>query len=254
MARPHWPARCPMKQTGDDSLEQALFTRPYEFDFFQAVRLLHLMQSDRPAVGGIAHPAPEPVRIKVRQSLEFQASAIHSLSAATDPPQMVVAFMGLTGVQGVLPHHYTEHILARAATKDAAAKDFAMAEFFDLFNHRLLSLFYRAWEKNRFPVRYELAAARSQTDDLTQYLFDFIGLGTSGLRGRMAVKDNALLRYTGLLAQKPASAISLGAILHDYFGVPVHIQEFIGAWHVLKPENRSDLVSATMNNCLGDRK
>ena len=235
----------------EESLEEVLFECPFEFDFFQAVRLLHLLQSERPAVGGVAHPHAEPVRFKVRQSLEFQASAIHALTAETDPPQMTVAFMGLTGVQGVLPLHYTEHILARAAVKDARAKDFAMAEFFDLFNHRLLSLFYRAWEKHRFPVRYQLAAARTQTDDLTAYLFDVIGLGTAGLRDRMTVPDHALLRYAGLFAQRPRCVSSLRAILHDYFGVPVEIQEFIGAWHQLKPENKADLESADLNNCLG---
>jgi type VI secretion system protein ImpH len=78
-----------------------------------------------------------------------------------------------------------------------------------------------------------------------------IGLGTAGLRGRMTVPDHALLRYAGLFAQRPRCVASLRAILHDYFGVPVEIQEFIGAWHRLKPENKADLESAGLNNCLG---
>src|SRR5262249_18022143 len=155
-------------------------------------------------------------------------SAIHSLSSEDDPPRMTVAFMGLTGVQGALPHHYTEHILARAQ-----AKDFVMAEFFDLFNHRILSLFYRAWEKHRFPVRFQLPAARHEKDAFTEYLFAWVGLGTTGLRDRMAVKDQALLRYGGLFGQNPPSAISLAGIVRDYFGVPVEIEEFIGAWYTL---------------------
>ena len=193
-------------------LEERLFDSAYEYDFFQAVRLLHLMLDDRPGVGRIARPSEEPVRFKVRQSLEFPPSSIHSLSAETDPPRMVVAFLGLTGVQGALPHHYTEHILARAQSKD-----FAMAEFFDLFNHRIVSLFYRAWEKHHFPVRFQLAAAKSETDEFTQYLFDWIGMGTAGMQGRLAVQDRALLRYAGLLGQTPACAVSLEAILRDYF-------------------------------------
>jgi len=227
------------------SLEQELFTDSCEFEFFQAVRLLHLLLSDRPDVGGIARPAEEPVRFKARQSLEFQASSIHALTAEADPPRMIVAFMGLTGVQGVLPHFYTEHILARAQ-----AKDFAMAEFFDLFNHRLLSLFYRAWEKHHFPVRYQLAEARNQSDDFTEYLFDWIGMGTAGLRGRMAVPDRALIRYAGLIGQRPACAIALGAILRDHFGVAVEIEEFLGVWHPLQERHRSDLTGAGANNCL----
>jgi type VI secretion system protein ImpH len=228
-------------------VDERLFEHPYEYDFFQAVRLLHLILNDRPGIGRIAKPNEEPVRFKARQSLEFPASSIHSLSAAEDPPGMTVAFLGLTGVQGALPHHYTEHILARAQ-----AKDFAMAEFFDLFNHRLLSLFYRAWEKHRFPVRFQLAAAKKEIDEFSQYLFDWIGIGTDGLRGRMAVRDQALLRYAGLLGQKPASAVSLAAILHDYFGVPVEIEEFIGAWYRLSDEDQCDLASRDLNNSLGE--
>jgi len=227
-------------------VDEALFERPYEFDFFQAVRLLHLILNDRPGVGRIAKPAEEPVRFKVRQSLEFPASSIHSMSAETDPPEMTVAFFGLTGVQGALPHHYTEHILARAQ-----AKDFVMAEFFDLFNHRLMSLFYRAWEKHHFPVRFQLAAAKQEIDEYTQYLFDWIGLGTAGLGGRMAVTDQAFLRYAGLLGQTPHSAVSLRAILRDYFGVDVEIEEFRGAWYKLAEEDQCDLSGHGLNNQLG---
>src|SRR5437016_9806488 len=93
------------------SLEARLFEHPYEYDFFQAVRLLHLILNDRPGVGRIAKPSEEPVRFKVRQSLEFPPSSIYALSADADPPKMTITFLGLTGIQGVLPHHYTEHIL-----------------------------------------------------------------------------------------------------------------------------------------------
>ncbi len=181
------------------ALDQRLFDVPFEFDFFQAVRLLHLILNDRVGVGRIAKPEDEPVRFKVRQSLEFAASSLHSLSADTDPPEMTVAFLGLTGIQGVLPHHYTEHILARAQSRD-----FAMAEFLDLFNHRILSLFYRAWEKHRLPVRLQLASARKEVDEFTQYLFDWIGMGPAGVRGRLKFVDQALLRNAVLLGQKPA--------------------------------------------------
>ena len=73
---------------------------------------------------------------------------------------------------------------------------------------------------------------------------------TAGLRDRMTVPDHSLLRYAGLFAQRPRCVASLRAMLHDYFGVPVEIQEFIGAWHRLKPENIADLESAGLNNCL----
>ena len=44
----------------------SLFDTPFDFEFFQAVRLLHLILNDRPGVGRIAQPGDEPVRFKVR--------------------------------------------------------------------------------------------------------------------------------------------------------------------------------------------
>ncbi len=228
-------------------LDQQLLERPYDFNFFQAVRLLSMVLPDRPGVGDVAKPAEEIVRFKARQSLEFPASSIHTLDIEIDPARMVVSFFGLTGVQGVLPHHYTEHIIARAASKD-----FAMAEFLDLFNHRLISLFYRAWEKHQFPILYQLAAARSAaTDRFTQYLFDLIGMGTEGLRDRLPVRDEGLLRYAGLFVQAPRSASALRGMLRDYFDIPVEIQQFHGAWHKLDKDDQCNLLDRDIRNQLG---
>src|SRR5262249_39933787 len=81
---------------------------------------------------------------------------------------------------------------------------------------------------------------------------DWIGLGTAGLRCRMAVQDPALLRYAGLLGQRPACTVSLTAILRDYFSVPVLIEEFVGGWFALKEEDQCDLDRLDLNNQLGE--
>ncbi len=82
--------------------------------------------------------------------------------------------MGLTGPTGVLPYAYTELILERLRSKDNS-----LASFLDIFNHRMISFFYRAWEKYRFPVTYALG----EEDLFTHHLLDLVGLGTPGLRG-----------------------------------------------------------------------
>ena len=137
----------------DPSLEESLFERGYEFEFFQAVRLLAGCFRDRKQVGGTAKPAGRSRPFSGPTVLAFPASAVHDIEHtpdSPDPARMTVAFMALTGTQGILPFCYTEFLLARKAGKDDT-----LAAFLDLFNHRLMSLFYRAWEKHHPTVLYE---------------------------------------------------------------------------------------------------
>jgi type VI secretion system protein ImpH len=243
-------------RTGN-ALADILFDEPYLFEFFQAVRLLERMSPEREPVGRSGGaPMGEVVRFRTRASLEFPASQIHAIerddrearhetdsaSAALrePPPEMFVNFMGLTGPLGTLPSHYTELLVERARYKDTA-----YWEFLDIFNHRLISLFYRAWEKYRFHVAYE----RGEADHFTEHLLDVIGLGTRGLQGRLGVPDEALLFYGGLVAQRPRSASAIAAILGDHFGVPVRVEQFTLQWLALEEGSLTRLGAA--NSSLG---
>jgi type VI secretion system protein ImpH len=161
---------------------------------------------------------------------------------------MVVAFMGLTGLMGVLPRHYTELLLERVRNKD-----FALRDFLDIFNHRIISLFYRAWEKYRFPIAYERSRRSGQNDydPFSLSVFHIVGMGTNGLRDRLKFGDEALLYYSGLVAQQPHSASALEAILADYFSAPVKVKQFVGAWLVLEKANRTRMGKGDANNELG---
>src|SRR5207237_682923 len=110
---------------------------------------------------------------------------------------MWVNFMGLTGLQGPMPRPVSSML----ADSSARAQTAPLSEFLDLFNHRMVSLFYRAWEKYRFAIAYE----RGGIDAFSQYLYCLIGLGTPGLQGRLHIDDQILLYYAGLLAQRPRS-------------------------------------------------
>jgi len=244
----------------DPSIEEALFDRGYEFEFFQAARLLARMFPERKEVGSTARPAEEFARFTTfanggdfKQSqlaMAFPASPVHDIRRhknLSEPVQMIIAFMGLTGTQGVLPLCYTEQLL-----ESKAAKDNALAAFLDLFNHRLVSLFYRAWAKHRPAVLYEMAATREQEPDaLTQDLFALVGMSTKGLRGRLGIDDESLLLYAGLIAQRPHSASALRGILQDYFSIPVEIDQCIGSWYQLEDADRCYLSEDSERNQLG---
>lgn len=194
-----------------------------DFDFFQAVRLLTWLLREQPPVGRFSDPAAEVVRFGAAPELGFPPSQIAKLDWREDSqPRMDVNFMGLTGPQGVLPLYYTTLLRERLRARDGA-----MRAFLDLFNHRAVSLFFRAWEKHHFTVGYE----RGEEDPLSPHLMDLLGLGTPGLGGRQAVSDEALLFRCGLLAAHTRSASGLRALLMDYFDVAVEIEQFIGRWH-----------------------
>jgi type VI secretion system protein ImpH len=202
-----------------------LTAEPYSFQFFQAVRLLGRLLAGRQAVGRFHQPSTEVVRFSACASLSFPASEIHSLEWREDgPPLMSVNFMGLTGPAGVLPLYYTELVMDRLRARDTAMRD-----FLDIFNHRSIALFYQAWRKHRLPVIYEEGSPGGCTDPLLAVA----GLGTPGLRKRQAVQDEALVFYGGLLGPQPRSAAGLGQLLADYFDVPVEIEQFVGAWRSL---------------------
>lgn len=237
----------------DSALNSMAFARAYEFDFFQLVRVLTRAYPDRAPVGHLRdRPSKEVVRFGAEVSLNFPASAVHSVREGEDTPHvMTVTFFGLTGPSGVLPDFYTEHLIARIHRGDRA-----MADFFDLFNHRLLSLFYRAWEKHQPYVEYERSRDREAgeehaPDRYSHHLFDIVGMGTPNLRGRLPFADEALLHYAGLIAQRPRSAIAVKRILCDFFQLPVEIDQCVGDWYRLRPEDRCHMESDGLQNALG---
>jgi type VI secretion system protein ImpH len=214
-------------------IEEKLRREPFCFDFFQAVRLLERSLPERKSVGLFANPATEVARFAAHPSLAFPASQIQGLDWTEDQPaHMTVNFMGLQGPEGVLPNPYTSLIIERERASDHSLRD-----FFDIFNHRFISLFYRAWRKYRFDV----ACERGERDLFSRHLLSLIGLGTDGLRDRQLVSDDSLIYYSGLLAQRPRSAQALQQILTDYFEVPVAIEQFAGGWYRLDPETQCRL-------------
>lgn len=247
----------PRPKRENEPVVDALFDRPYSFDFYQAVRLLQWLHQHTPAE---ERPA-EAVRYRSRLSLDTPAGDIYELErpqpgkAGEDghdatpprPAQMVINFFGLTGPSGALPLHYTELLLERRYRH----RDHTLAEFLNIFNHRLAALFHEIWAKYHIFVDLE----RENREGFTRSLLDLIGLGTDGLRNRLnagqrGVTDQSLVYYAGILAQRPHSASGLEAILGDYFRVPARVLPFQGRWLRVPKTQCSELGRA--NCALGD--
>ena len=222
------PAGADASEDSRARLERALLDEPTAFSFFQFVRLLSRVYPERGRVGTWSDPAHEVARFRASTALGFPASEIQELAqpaggidAESLPPTVTVNFFGLTGPQGVLPHVYTEHASTRARVRDTAFRD-----FLDIFNHRAVSLLFRAWEKQQAAVSHE----GGSEDRLFEHLLDLSGLGTQGLRNRLPLRDEVAAFFSGLLATRARPADGLARLVGDYFGVPATVEQFVGEW------------------------
>ncbi|HUH64567.1 MAG TPA: type VI secretion system baseplate subunit TssG [Terracidiphilus sp.] len=213
------------------AVRELLEKEPYCVQFFQAVRLLERLYPERKPVGLFVSPSSEVVQFSSVPTLAFPASEIQGMETGKDGrPHMFVNFMGLSAAVGVLPHAYTEFLLERARAKDRSP-----GEFLDIFNHRIISLFYRGWQKYRFYIAFERTGASD--DVISSRLMDLIGLGLEPLHHRMEIADDACMYYVGLLSQRRPTAQGLKQLLEDYFEVPVEVEQFTGTWRRLPPGN-----------------
>lgn len=219
----------PSRQKTSDII-QALHEEPHGFDFFRAVRLLEAQFADWPRVGESRSPRQDALRFKQLPSLAFAPSTLDGFEAGGEgnPAKLFVNFAGLFGPHGPLPLHVTEH--ARDRLRNSG--DGAMTAFLDVFHHRFLSLFYRAWAVNQKTVDMD----RPEDSRYAAYLGALFGLGMDSLRNRDAVSDWAKLYFSGRLVCQTRHAEGLEAIIQDYFGMPTAIETFSGHWMTL-PEN-----------------
>ena len=140
---------------------------------------------------------------------------------------MVVNFMGLIGPLGVLAllHHGVDR-------GPAARRDRTLLDFLNIFNHRMISLFYQAWEKYRFTIAYERGEQRP-------VLASPFGPDRAWQRPDSQNRQNVptmslLFYYAGLFALH--ARIGHGAarqILADYFESRWRVEQFVGAWYPL---------------------
>lgn len=242
----------------DSGVVGRLLDEPHRFAFFQAVRLLERWFVD---VSGarVRDVLPQRVAFRNTLSLAFPPSEIADAvpydstgaqlgetgkrAAALDAGELdrvdlTPAFFGLLGGQGALPLHYTEQIVAREQLR----RDRAAREFFDVFSNRATALFYSAWKKYRLPLHYEL----DRDERYLPLLLALAGVANDGPRaslqeGAGALFDEAIAGHAVAARHQPVSAAYLRQTLSDYFGVPVRVEQFVGKWYDVPPDQLSML-------------
>jgi type VI secretion system protein ImpH len=200
---PHPPPRFGWRRAA--SVLSWLFTEPWQFDFFQAIRLLEFAKPDAAPPGESTDPDVELVHLAASSSLSTPASEIQSLEARPDPgtpPLLRVNFSSLAGPAGPLPYPDTERMLERSWRKDDSMRD-----FLDIFHHRILSLIVRVRKAHLPPF-----IARDPSEgNVASFLFALVGLrmypgASPAARAPAAQKPAPAAQKPAPAAQKPAPA------------------------------------------------
>jgi type VI secretion system protein ImpH len=210
----------------------ALAKEPWKFDFFHALRLIDAQHPKQPRLGTARKPSDESIRLGQSPDLSFAPATLHAVDQRGGrTPRIDVRFFGLFGPNGPLPLHLTEY----ARERQLHHGDQTFARFADLFHHRLLLLFYRAWAQAQPAVSLD----RPAEDRFAAFVGSLIGIGTPTLQNRDAAGDHAKLHFAGLLSRQVRSSEGLASLLSGYLRRTVQVEQFAGAWLALQASERT---------------
>lgn len=186
-------------ETGREAaaLKKSLLDSGQRYGFYQAYRLLRL-------IARTEGREDSELRIRPQLSLAFQETDIHQIAARSDGGyDLTVNFLGLYGVSSPLPTFYSEDLLDEALEDRHGERD-----FLDILNQTLYPLFFQAWLKTKLQLRL----VEFNDNRLLEVLYTFVGLpDIQHYRNQPGVET--LLRFAGIYAQYPRSAVGLRTII-----------------------------------------
>ncbi|EOC0417700.1 type VI secretion system baseplate subunit TssG [Cronobacter malonaticus] len=176
-------------------------------NFYRFCQLLEKRDPTRPPLGSTLNPADDPVRFRPWPGMGFPASEIKAVETDEDnpdaPPSVRTTFMGLYGVDSPLPTTCLDDITQRREGHEA------LEAFLDIFNHRILTQFYRIWRKYSYPATFE-AGGR---DNTSQSLLGLIGLGIPGTENHVATPVSRFLALLGIMRLPGRTAEGVQALV-----------------------------------------
>ncbi|WP_312584448.1 type VI secretion system baseplate subunit TssG [Atlantibacter sp.] len=141
------------------------------FNFYRFCQLAE--RRARTRLGEGRSPESDPIRLLPYPGMGFPAGELRSTVTDEEhperPPVVRVNFMGLYGVESPLPTSLTDDI-----TRGREGHE-AMMAFLDIFNHRILTQYYRIWRKYHYPSAFEPGG----TDAVSQSLMALVGITRS---------------------------------------------------------------------------
>lgn len=215
---------------------ERLIENPESHHIFLALRIIEAQFEGNPRMGESRRPKEDAVRLGQEPRMAFPPTTIGAFKApGAGPGKLTNRFFGFFGPHGPLPIHLTEYARERLVSK----RDPSFVAFADMLTHRMMSLMYRAWTTGNPAVDFD----RGAETDFTRHVAALAGYHGTALRDRDAMPDMAKRHFAGLLGSAVKNAEGLVAILSGFLQAPVHMQEFVGSWLELEPDDQWQLGS-----------
>lgn len=222
---------------------RAAMAAPWNFGFLSLLRRIAAREPASPRVGTASRPQAEPYRLGQQPSLAFAPREIAEVARRDDRLRIRLFGLGVLGPNGPMPIHVTE--IAR--DRKDGRQDSTLVDFLDLFHHRYLTLFYRAWAQAQAAAGLDRAA----DETFSLYVASLAGNDPDeALHG--ALPSHARLAASAHLVREARNPAGLAATLSHFFGVPVHVDEYVLHWIAVTPDEHSRLGVAGMPSVMGE--
>jgi type VI secretion system protein ImpH len=237
MASPHGKS--------DAALIQELQAEPWKFSFFRAVQLLQRTAPHAMPVGELGPARREAIRFVHDPDLVFHVADVTSITPrvlrdGVPFAEIKTSFLGLYGTVSPLASFISEDLIEAESNDDKSLK-----AFYDVFQHRILSLLFRAWKKYRFAAGFRLDGS----DMFTRRALSFVGVDARAVP-KEGLPPLHLLALAPLLSLQTRPARSLEIVLERLFpGTNIYTQSYIARRVMLKDDQVAKL--GTQNCGLG---
>ncbi|TBL68519.1 type VI secretion system baseplate subunit TssG [Hafnia alvei] len=215
---------------------------PWEAGFISAMRAIAALTPTQPPLGKATRPSQENFQLGQVASMTFSPREIAAISHQNDKIKLQLFGLGIWGAQGAMPLHLSELAYSRYEQNDHSLIDFA-----DIFHHRSLSLFYRAW----FLSQDTASLDRKDDERFSFYISSLIGLDPAELStGPLPI--HARLASSAHLIREARNPDGLLGAIQYYFDVPVRMHEFEQQWIFLDNIDQTALGDDNYSVLLGD--
>ena len=222
-------------------LIEQLQATPWKHGFFALMRRINANPAIDP-VGTATLPATEPFKVGQKPSLIFAPSEVADARVVNGKLRIRLYSLGMLGPNGPLPIHVTE--IARE--REALRLDPTLSNFLDIFQHRSLTLLYRAWASAQSVVSLD----RPDDDRFSFYIGCLSGCSPRHDR-TVSLPLHARLSTAPHRVSEARNVDGLAMSAARHFGVPVRIEEYSDHWIVLPPELQCRMGQRGMSASLG---